>query len=222
MESTTATSKAPAVDTAARTGSRTALNFWVDLLTALAFAGLLGTSFLMKYILPPGTCDGAMVKVWLGHSRHWWGDIHWVVALALLVLIILHVQLHWGWVTGAWRRLLGSLKSPATWAALVLMAGVMAVPWIIPAVKLDVLEAPDHAAAIGRVAEDVPADIVAPCGVAGLSCADCPASKDRLFGGGCSAAEGGEVSLDVLAEGFENKDASAGGSTGKSGATGGE
>jgi hypothetical protein len=29
---------------------------------------------------------------------------------------------------------------------------------------------------------------VAPCGVEGLSCADCPASQDRLFGGGCQSA----------------------------------
>ena len=201
MESTTVTPRDLAAEVPARKGSRTAINFWVDLVTAVAFAGLLGTSFLMKYILPPGTCDGDVVKVWLGHSRHWWGDIHFVIAIAMIALIIVHVWLHWGWVTGAWGKLLGSLKSPATWGALVVMAGVMAVPWIIPAVKLDVPVAPDHAAAVGI---EEPAAGVAPCGVEGLSCADCPASQDRLFGGGCSAGEdGGEVDLSVLAEGFE-------------------
>jgi hypothetical protein len=207
MNSITTTPAAEASESPARKASRTALNFWVDLLTAIAFAGLLSTSFLMKYILPPGTCDGVGVKVWLTHSRHWWGDIHFVIAIVMILLIILHIQLHWGWVTGAWGKLLGSLKSPATWAALVLMAGVMAVPWIIPSVELDVLEAPDHAAAIGRQ-DAAPAEAVAPCGVAGLSCADCPASQDRLFGGGCNAASGdGEVDLSVLAEGFENTNA---------------
>ncbi len=55
-----------------------------------------------------------------------------------------------------------------------------------------------------------------------MSDEDCPASKDRLFGEGCSAAIGGEVSLDVLAEGFENKDASPDGSAGEGGAAGGQ
>lgn len=205
MESATVTSKAAIAETTARKASRTAINFWIDLLTAIAFAGLLGTSFLMKYILPPGTCDGEGVKVWLTHSRHWWGDIHFVIAVVMILLIIVHIWLHWSWVTGAWGKLLGSLKSPATWTALVVMAGVMAVPWIIPAEELDVMVAPDHySVAGGEHGPGAEAASVAPCGVEGLSCADCPASDDRLFGGGCSAAsDDAEVDLSVLAEGFE-------------------
>ncbi len=206
MESAVVTNTAVTADTTARKASRTAINFWIDLLTAIAFALLLSTSFLMKYILPPGTCDGAGVKVWLTHSRHWWGDIHFVAALAMIALIIVHIWLHWSWVTGAWGKLLGNMKSPATWTALAVMAGLLAVPWIIPAVELDVMAAPDHySVADGEHGPAVDeAAGVAPCGVEGLSCADCPASGDRLFGGDCSAAsEDGEVDLSVLAEGFE-------------------
>ena len=48
---------------------RSALNFWIDLVTALAFTILLATSFIMKFILPPGTCDEVgKVKIWLGHE----------------------------------------------------------------------------------------------------------------------------------------------------------
>ena len=219
MSSTTTTSAAVAsAGTPARKSWRTVANFWVDLLTALAFALLLATSFLMKYILPPGSCDGEVVKSWFGHARHWWGDIHFIVAIAMIVLIIVHIWLHWSWVTGTWTKLLGSLKSPATWVALVVMAGVMVVPWIIPPEV--VIEAPAQESAAGT--PDTPAGNVAPCGVEGLSCADCPASSDRLFGGSCTAAdENAPVDLGVLAHGFESAGEETGAGEGE-GSTEGE
>ncbi|MEK6195073.1 MAG: DUF4405 domain-containing protein, partial [Deltaproteobacteria bacterium] len=55
--------------------SRTAWNFWVDLLTGLAFAAMVGTGILGKWILPPGS-RGGVGLVWLGQGKHFWGDIH--------------------------------------------------------------------------------------------------------------------------------------------------
>ena len=176
--------------------SRTALNFWTDLATGTAFTVLLGTASLMKWILPPGTCDDAGVKTWLGHSRHWWGDIHFWVAMLMLALIVLHTWLHWSWVIGTWGKLVGSLRSPLTWAALVLMAGFIAVPWLLPAQILDI-EPTEQAAVQTNLDATAPAvesaGIAAPCGVEGLSCADCPAADDRLFGGGCSTDDDAEA-----------------------------
>jgi hypothetical protein len=172
-----------------RAVSRTALNFWIDLATAVLFALLLGTSFLMKFVLPPGTCDDAGVKVWLGHSRHWWGDIHFWSAVLLIVLLIVHIWLHWAWVTGTWRRLLGSLKAPASWGVLSAMAALLIVPWAVPAQYLDVPEPTTTAATAGDEGSAAVAQAVAPCGVEGLSCETCPAADDRLFGGGCGGDE---------------------------------
>jgi len=176
--------------------SRTALNFWTDLATGTAFTVLLGTASLMKWILPPGTCDDAGVKTWLGHSRHWWGDIHFWVAMLMLALIVVHIWLHWSWVTGTWGKLVGGLRSPMTWAALVLMAGFIAVPWLLPAQTLDI-EPTEQAAVQTNLDATAPAEesasTVAPCGVEGLSCADCPAADDRLFGGGCSTDDDAEA-----------------------------
>lgn len=159
---------------------RRSLNFWVDLITALQFSALLGSGILMKYILPPGTCDAPVLKTWLGHARHWWGDIHWWIAVSLIVTIVLHVYLHWKWVTSVWGRLLGSLKSPRTWAASAAMAGLIALPLLIPP-HAEVLPAATPAAAA--------APEIAPCGIVGASCADCPAAGDRLFGGAACGAE---------------------------------
>jgi hypothetical protein len=157
---------------------RRSWNFWVDLLTALQFSALLGTGALMKFILPPGTCEAPVLKTWLGHARHWWGDIHWWIAASLIITIVLHIYLHWKWVVNVWGRLLGSVKAPQTWAVSAAMAGLIAVPFIIPPHAEVLPAAPATAAG---------APSVAPCGIVGASCADCPASGDRLFGGkGCA------------------------------------
>ncbi len=153
---------------------RRSMNFWVDLITAVQFSVLLGSGILMKYVLPPGTCDAPVLKTWLGHARHWWGDIHWWIAVSLLITVVLHVYLHWKWVTSIWGRLVGTVRSPKTWALAAGMAGLIALPLLIPP-HAEVLPASAPTAA-GEPG-------VAPCGIAGLSCADCPASGDRLFGG---------------------------------------
>lgn len=165
-------------------GGRTALNFWIDLATAVLFAGLLGSGVIMKWILPPGTCDTPGVKVWLGHSRHWWGDIHFIIAASMLVLMVVHIWLHWGWVCSVWGKLVGPARSPKTWAAAGAMALLIAVPLLIPAYYL---ELPETAVAAEEQTstEQLEAVGTAPCGVEGLSCEECPAADDRLFGGAC-------------------------------------
>lgn len=115
-----------------RRHSRTALNFWVDLLTAIAFAAMVGTGILAKWILPPGS-RGGVGLTWLGQGRHFWGDVHFWLAIALLALIIIHVWLHWGWILGIWARLVGRLGSPVTWALILLLAALMFLPLLIPA-----------------------------------------------------------------------------------------
>jgi uncharacterized membrane protein len=115
-----------------RRPGRTALNFWVDLLTALAFAAMVGTGILAKWILPPGS-RGGVGLTWLGQGRHFWGDVHFWVAVAMLVLVIIHVWLHWSWILSLWGRLVGRLGSPATWLLVLLLAALIFLPLIIPA-----------------------------------------------------------------------------------------
>jgi hypothetical protein len=68
------------------------MNFWVDViifvdLIAVMFTGVLIHRF--PYELKEGTI--------LGFPRYEWGDLHWVLALFLILLILLHLALHWTW-----------------------------------------------------------------------------------------------------------------------------
>jgi hypothetical protein len=67
----------------------------VHVLAYLAMAGLAATGTIVRFRLPAGSGGDAV----LGLTRHDWGGIHFWIAMALLVLVALHVALHWTWVT---------------------------------------------------------------------------------------------------------------------------
>jgi hypothetical protein len=61
----------------------------------------------MKFVLPPGSGSRS---VW-GLGRHAWGSVHFWIAATLLVVMVVHVGLHWAWVCAATRRV--ALRSPS-------------------------------------------------------------------------------------------------------------
>lgn len=77
------------------------INFWLDLTSLVLLLALAVTGLLMAFILPPGSGGSTL---W-GLGRHGWGDVHFWVAGALLVLIVFHLALHWSWVVCTLRRL---------------------------------------------------------------------------------------------------------------------
>ena len=80
--------------------SRTLLNFVVDVVSGLAMLGLILTGLIMRFALPPGSGRQALWNL----GRHDWGGIHFWLAAAVVVLVIVHVALHWTWVCGFIRR----------------------------------------------------------------------------------------------------------------------
>jgi hypothetical protein len=124
--------------------SKNRLNLVVDTLAYLAMVALASTGLMMAYVLPPGTGgrhSGEPARTLLGLGRHDWGDLHFYVAIALLVLMLLHVILHWKWITNTFGALLrprpvkpgAGLGGAALLLALgALTAAALAAPWLIP------------------------------------------------------------------------------------------
>jgi hypothetical protein len=83
--------------------SRNRINCIIDVLACLAMAGLAATGVIVRFRLPAGSGGDAV----LGLTRHDWGGIHFWIAMALLVLVALHVALHWTWVTHTFGALFG-------------------------------------------------------------------------------------------------------------------
>lgn len=91
--------------------------FWVDVANAIAFAGMLVTGVVLKWILPHGPNGGgrgrASSAAWMGFSRHEWGEVHFWISLVVVALLCLHLALHVGWILASMRKCLPNWKKPA-------------------------------------------------------------------------------------------------------------
>jgi hypothetical protein len=110
---------------------RVTVNFIVDLCGFLSLIALAITGSIMRWVLPPGSGGGGgggggghgfrggrgpvEVKLLAGLSRHEWGSIHFWIAVAFIVLMVIHIILHWTWikcyVAGLFRGRKASLTS---------------------------------------------------------------------------------------------------------------
>jgi len=75
---------------------RTNVNFLVDALALVALVFLAATGALIRYVLPAGS--GHTRALW-GLDRHGWGHVHFWIAIAFCVAVVVHLVLHWGWIT---------------------------------------------------------------------------------------------------------------------------
>jgi len=102
------------------------LNLIIDTLLLLCIASIAGIGLLMRNVLVPGykrwDIYGRNVELYFwGLDRHQWGTIHFVIALVLLALLVLHVVLHWAIIVGIYRKLMPNIK--ARWiTAIILLA----------------------------------------------------------------------------------------------------
>lgn len=71
------------------------LLFFTDTAALILFVILAATGTLIYLILPPGTGHGS--QIW-GLERHAWGTLHFWVAVAFIILMTVHLFLHWGWI----------------------------------------------------------------------------------------------------------------------------
>ncbi len=104
------------------------INFWVDIAIYLLMGFLLFSGFLMKFTMPPGT--GGQLTI-LGLDRHGWGEVHFWIALALLIGVALHLYLHWCWIRITSKQYWLRAAIPALVLLLILAVAVIALPLVL-------------------------------------------------------------------------------------------
>lgn len=88
------------IDVAVMIMKKSKLNLIIDALMLLCIAAIAGIGLLIKYVLVPGFKrweiynQNVDLSYW-GMDRHEWGSIHFIIALTFLVLLIIHIVLHW-------------------------------------------------------------------------------------------------------------------------------
>jgi hypothetical protein len=94
---------------------RSTLNFVIDAASLLVMVGMVATGLVVRFVLPLGTggrhSRGPGKALW-GMGRHDWGDVHFWLAVATGLVLLVHVALHWAWVCGTVQRLVRP-RSPA-------------------------------------------------------------------------------------------------------------
>jgi len=75
--------------------NRTIANIIIDIIAAFLFLGMIATGYLLRFPLPPGS--NKTLSLW-GYTRHQWGDVHFWISLGLLVVLVVHLVLHWNWI----------------------------------------------------------------------------------------------------------------------------
>ena len=99
---------------------RSTLNFVIDLLGFMVLLDLACTGFIIRYILPPGTGGrgqalhggqgGEHIEQLWSMTRHEWGDIHFYLAVLFVILMTVHLILHWSWVKNYVRSLFKTVQ----------------------------------------------------------------------------------------------------------------
>lgn len=78
--------------------SRTVLNFLLDSLLLAAFAVLVWSAVVVRFVFPPGTSAGGWLLWGLGYDQ--WVSLQFAMVAILALGVLIHVMLHWTWVCG--------------------------------------------------------------------------------------------------------------------------
>ena len=125
--------------------NRTLLNIIIDLLATLSFLGMIATGYLLHFPMPPGS--NRTHFLW-GLTRHQWGDIHFWISIALLLIMLVHLALHWNWIVTVIGKRCGLVKGShpslircGLWTILGLIALCGGFIWLIEA-NLEIVDHP--------------------------------------------------------------------------------
>ncbi len=97
------------------TNDKSKLNLVIDLVLFLLMMPIAGMGLLIKYVLIPGNLQneiyGRSVNLeFLGLDRHQWGTVHLGLSLLFLILLVLHIVLHWRMISAISQRMIPDLR----------------------------------------------------------------------------------------------------------------
>ncbi|MBM3285331.1 MAG: DUF4405 domain-containing protein [Candidatus Aminicenantes bacterium] len=98
---------------------RTDWKYLVDTLLFICMVGIAFIGLLMGLVLPKGPGVQESAKYFLGLHRHQWGNIHFYLSLAFVVLVIIHLIVSWSWIKGKARMLF-----KRGWAAMLILTAI--------------------------------------------------------------------------------------------------
>jgi len=114
--------------------SQPKLSLIVDALMFGCLMAIAGLGLLMKFVLPhshaqPTQHQHNVDTHLLGLDRHQFGEIHFILALVLLALLVVHIILHWTMILTIYRRLISRQAVRRTVAVVFVLVSVALLLW---------------------------------------------------------------------------------------------
>jgi hypothetical protein len=78
--------------------SRSVLNFWLDATMLVVFVLLVWTSTVVRFVFPAAVSADEWT-LWSWNVDQWIG-IQFAILCVFVILVLLHLMLHWSWVCG--------------------------------------------------------------------------------------------------------------------------
>lgn len=106
------------------------LQYFVDALLFISICSVSVIGLLLGFVIPRGRAQG-WTGYFLGLHRHDWGTIHLFLSVSLLLLLCLHIGLHWAWVVQTTRRHFGEKWKRALWMLSGAWVAVLLIGWVV-------------------------------------------------------------------------------------------
>jgi len=74
------------------------INYFIDILLVISFIVVAITSLILFFFLPSGVRQ-AGYHTFLGMTKHTWSEIHSISGFSMLALSLVHIILHFKWLT---------------------------------------------------------------------------------------------------------------------------
>ena len=97
--------------------TRKSLNFWIDIVIFIDFLLVVFTGIVLREFSVD--LSGSTV---LGVPRKELADLHWVMALSMILFVFGHLLLHWGWAKASFKKHLRIGPTALAVTAIVLVA----------------------------------------------------------------------------------------------------
>lgn len=79
--------------------------YLVNTLLFICMVGIILIGLLLGLVIPEGPSTPESSKYFLNLHRHQWGNIHFYLSLAFILLIIIHLTLDWKWIKARAKKL---------------------------------------------------------------------------------------------------------------------
>lgn len=109
-------------------------NLLIDLLLLLNMAAVSISGFVINYVMPPCIAHRHGIDGLVRYNRltrHFWGDVHTLLGVTLLILLVLHIVLHRAALSAFFCRHIPSTPlRMAVYAVLAVVLAASVIPWV--------------------------------------------------------------------------------------------